>query len=1122
MAPDDATRRQIEAANPGASTWLAANAGSGKTRVLTDRVARLLLDGVSPQHILCLTYTKAAASEMQNRLFRRLGEWAMQGDDALRASLSALGHAEHFDERALSRARTLFARAIDTPGGLRIQTIHSFCASLLRRFPIEAGVSPFFTEMDDRAARLLQEEVVEQIAEGADADALRAVADHFTGEDFPALAQEIVRHRNALGRPRGAAEVWRMFGLPEGYGREALREEAFLPDDPALIAELVAVLEAEGGKSDRKAAARLRELLGQPLGVESLDILIPVLLTGPGAKTPFSAKIEAFPTKALREAHPELTARLNHLMQRIEAARIRRNALLAAERTLALQRFATVFLNEYEARKRARGLLDFDDLITAARRLLEDRAAAQWVLFRLDGGIDHILVDEAQDTSPEQWQLVRLLAGEFTAGEGARPGLRRTLFVVGDLKQSIYSFQGADPRAFDEMRGYFSAAFERAAEPFQELSLDHSFRSSPAILQLVDAVFGQSGGRGVGGPTRHVAHRQDLPGRADLWPVIPGEDGPEDRAWHDPQDMLAANDHRVVLARTIAENIRDMVETGSIPGENGEFRPVRYGDFLILVQRRSDLFHEIIRACKALGLPIAGADRLRIGAEMAVKDLTALLSFLATPEDDLSLAAVLRSPLFGLSERDLFDIAHDRPEGGLWPALMARREAFPQACEMLSDLRDHADFLGPFDLLERILTRHDGRRRLLARLGAEADEGIDALLSQALAFERAEVPSLTGFLTWLESGEVEVRRQPESAGDRIRVMTTHGAKGLESEIVILPDTADLRPSQRDELLVGNEGVIWKPPSALRPPLAEDLAARQREAREEERMRLLYVALTRARKWLIVCASGDVKEEGDSWYRAVETGMRASGAKPFDSPAGQGLRLQHGQWQDAASGRGGSFGRGRAALPPWAGTPAPAPAEPPRPLAPSALGGDKALPGGEDDEEAAMRRGRLVHALLEHLPSWPEADWPERAGEILALSGEGPPAAEADEIVQEAINLLKTPGLETVFAPDTLAEVDLSAALPELGGQRIHGAVDRLVIGPERVLAVDFKSNRIVPQRPENVPSGILRQMAAYHSALCQIYPDRPVECAILWTRTAQLMPLPHDIMRESLRALTTS
>ena len=1122
MAPDDATRRQIAAASPATSTWLAANAGSGKTRVLTDRVARLLLDGVSPQHILCLTYTRAAASEMQNRLFRRLGEWAMQGDDALRASLSALGHAERFDQRALSRARTLFARAIDTPGGLRIQTIHSFCASLLRRFPIEAGVSPFFTEMDERAARLLQEEVVEQIAEGADAEALRAVADHFTGEDFPALVQQIVRHRNALGRAREAADIWRMFALPQGYGRETLRKETFLPDDPALIAELVAVLEAEGSKNDRKAAVRLQELLGQPLGVESLDVLIPVLLTGPSAKSPFSARTGSFPTKALREAHPGLTARLNHLMRRVEAARARRNALLAAERTLALQNFATVFLDEYEARKRARGLLDFDDLITATRRLLEDRAAAQWVLFRLDGGIDHILVDEAQDTSPEQWQLVRLLAGEFTAGEGARPGVRRTLFVVGDLKQSIYSFQGADPRAFDEMRSHFSAAFERAGEPFQELSLDHSFRSSPAILQLVDAVFAHGGGRGVGGPTRHIAHRQDLPGRVDLWPVIPPQDGPEDRAWYDPQDMLAANDHRVILARTIAGTIRDMVKTGSVPGENGDFRPVRYGDFLILVQRRSDLFHEIIRACKALGLPIAGADRLRIGGEMAVKDLTALLSFLATPEDDLSLAAVLRSPLFGLSEQDLFTIAHARPKGGLWPALTARRADFPQACEVLSDLRDHADFLGPFDLLERILTRHDGRRRLLARLGTEAEEGIDALLSQALAFERTEVPSLTGFLAWLEGGEVEVRRQPEGAGDRIRVMTTHGAKGLESEIVILPDTADLRPGQGDELLVGNEGVIWRPPAALRPPLAEDLAARQHEAREEERMRLLYVALTRARKWLIVCASGEVKEEGGSWYRTVEAGMRAAGAKPFDSPAGQGLRLQHGQWRAAAPEPATAPAEASAALPRWAGTPAPAPVEPPRPLAPSALGGDKALAGGETDEEAALRRGRIVHALLEHLPSWPEDAWPDRAGEILTLSGESLSGAEAEDIVKEAINLLKSPELETVFAADALAEVDLSATLPELGGQRIHGTVDRLVVGPERVLAVDFKSNSIVPQHPGEVPPGILRQMAAYHAALSLIYPDRPVECAIVWTRTARLMPLPHDIMRQSLRVLTTS
>ena len=250
--------------------------------------------------------------------------------------------------------------------------------------------------------------------------------------------------------------------------------------------------------------------------------------------------------------------------------------------------------------------------------------------------------------------------------------------------------------------------------------------------------------------------------------MIAKEKEPEQKEWFDPTDKPAANDHRVVLAKTIAEQIKYLEKSGSIPDETGGFRNVRHGDFLILVQRRSVLFHEIIRACKSLGLPIAGADRLKIGAELAVKDLTALLSFLVTPVDDLSLAAVLRSPLFGLSEADLFDLAHHRHEPNLWPALTRRRDEFPEIHETLSALRNQVDFLSPYDLLEKILTRHDGRRKLLARLGDEAEDGIDAMLTQAIEYERSETPSLTGFLTWLEVDAVEIKRQPDSAGDRIR------------------------------------------------------------------------------------------------------------------------------------------------------------------------------------------------------------------------------------------------------------------------------------------------------------------------------------------------------------------
>jgi ATP-dependent helicase/nuclease subunit A len=690
MSRDDATEAQVRAADPALSTWLTANAGSGKTRVLTDRVARLLLGGTDPQKILCLTYTKAAASEMQNRLFRRLGNWAMLDENALRKQLAELGVGGFVDRDTLARARRLFARAIETPGGLKIQTIHSFCASLLRRFPIEARVSPDFTEMDDRAATLLRQDILEEMAAGEDVDAVDALADLNPGEDLAAVLAEICRNSAGFAGP--------VPDLASGATRESLLAQAFLGDETALMGALIPLL-AASSTNDSKAATALADLSFAPPTMATLAGLEGVVLTKSGA-APFTAKIGRFPTKPLASgAALHLMPAIEALMLRVEAARPARLAIAATEKTAALHRFARAFLPRYEERKAAQGLLDFDDLIARSAALLADRSVAAWVLYRLDGGIDQILVDEAQDTSPGQWQVIERLAEEFTAGEGARSQDRR-LFVVGDEKQSIYSFQGANLKAFREMRDIFAARHLALAAPFQDAALVHSFRSSTAILNVVDSAFDGPAGHGLGGPPRHLAFNVKLPGRVDLWQPIAVTEEPEAAEWDDPVDQLPARHHTIVLAEKIAGEIRAMIDSGvQIPMRDGE-RPVHEGDFLILVRRRSPLFHAIIRACKSAGLRIAGADRLRLGAELAVKDLTALLSFLATPEDDLSLAAVLRSPLFGWSEAALFDLAHRRPDSAfLWQALRDRASEFLPTMAVLETCAIRPTSCGPMNCL---------------------------------------------------------------------------------------------------------------------------------------------------------------------------------------------------------------------------------------------------------------------------------------------------------------------------------------------------------------------------------------------------------------------------------------
>lgn len=1115
---NEATRAQIDAAHPKRSTWLSANAGSGKTRVLTDRVALLLLDGVLPQRVLCLTYTKAAASEMQNRLFKRLGAWAMMDRDKLTASLTELGVAPgDVTSKKLREARRLFAKAIETPGGLKIQTIHSFCAALLRRFPLEADVSPAFQEMDDRATKQLREAVLDEVSVTRP-DLLKPFAEQFTAEDPDSLLADISRNADWFAGQPSDAELHRLFGLPEGTTEQSIVDQVLLGDEGQLFADMMPFLE-QGKDSDQKLA---RQLIALGPSVPSLSFLAQledICLTKAKAANPFSPN--ATPTKDVAAAMGDLSEAYQALKTRVADARHLRLALRSYSRTKTLHAFAHRFLTELARAKQSRGWLDFDDLIRRARQLLTDPEVADWVLFRLDGGIDHILVDEAQDTSPAQWDVIKLLAKEFTSGDGVPKEGHRTLFVVGDKKQSIYSFQGADPAEFDRMCADFESKFEAIQAPFGRRELLYSFRSATPILDLVDKVFTHDLRQGMGDPLRHKAFKDTLPGRVDLWHWIEGDEAEDEKDWFDPVDTVGKAHHSVVLADEIADHIHHQITHGQITQivrEDGidhlRTRPIQARDFLILVQSRTgqaQLFHEIIRACKSRNLPMAGADRLRVGAELGVRDLISLLSFLETPQDDLSLAEVMRSPLGNLSERDLYDLAQGR-DGTLWASFDARKSDHPHLHEMLSDLRAQAEFMRPFDLLERALTYHHGRARLLSRLGVEAEEGIAALLDQALHYEQTEAPTLTGFLSWLATDDVTIKRQIDSEGDFIRVMTVHGAKGLEAPIVILPQTGAMTNTVRDDILNADGTAIWKAKSGDATVLQTRLTDAQKELQNQERMRLLYVALTRAESHLIVCGSGKAPAKGETWYEMVEAGLTRT-----DAVAGEGrikLRLDYMTWPEDTDTRALDVATELEPLPSWAVNIAPAPTARPVALSPSDLGGAKVIAGPTEtlSEADAMARGTVIHLLLEQLSKHPRSDRKTISNNIL----EGHDTLEKQDLFAHAERVLDAPELQFLFDGNALSEVAISAQLAELQGHHISGAIDRLLIEPDRILAVDFKSNHRVPTRPEDTPEGILRQMGAYRAALAQIYPDRRIETAIIWTETAEFMPLPHDIVRDAL------
>ncbi|MEM9780917.1 MAG: double-strand break repair helicase AddA [Pseudomonadota bacterium] len=1163
------TAAQREAADPRASAWVGANAGSGKTRVLTNRVARLLLAGSRPERILCLTYTRAAAAEMQTRLFDQLGAWAMLEDAALGEALSALTGEVGFPPHRLAEARRLFALALETPGGLRIQTIHAFCEHLIRRFPLEAGADPGFTLADDRQMAALKAGLSQRLGAAAAAgedDAFDRLALRLAETQLEPLLFDVARMKAHL--PADA---------------DALGSALAAHYDPALLVAPADVLaNAAEGIDWAQAAALSPELMA---GGKRLQDKAPLIATAVAAMQAgdTAGAIDAL-SRALMKAGGQDPQSLTWLFGKkrveggdpvvdrvaaLQCALARAKAALrdseAARRAEDLNRFAMAWMAGFAAAKTASGLMDFDDLVSRTAAMLRHGEAASWVLYRLDGGIDHVLVDEAQDTAPAQWDIVTAITGEFMAGEGGRMvvdaagrPMPRTLFVVGDEKQSIYSFQGADPATFGRVR---DSTRRRLADGgmLVEPALARSFRSAPGILDFVDLVFAGSAASGLtidGAAPMHETSRLGDGATIDLWALLQPEGGSGEKPWHSPLDEVPAGAPKRRLAHLLAREIARICAHEMLPHRAGEApRRVRPGDIMVLVRRRDVLAQELVRALKAGGVPVAGADRITLMDEIAVRDLLAALRVAALPDDDLSLAALLRSPLGCVDEDALMALAAGRKKGERLSARLAEAaDRHPRSAALVADLLARADFLRPYEMLERILTHHDGRRRLLARLGAECEDAIDELLVQALVYEAAEAPTLTGFVAWLESAETVVKRDVTTQGGAddgdapgaVRVMTVHGAKGLEAPVVILPDTMDepgrLGGGGRVPLFTLEGGDNTPPLVTLAGRKTEDddktRAAREAAARREiaEHKRLLYVALTRAERRLVLCGAGrppgdaegdgDLKEERRAavWYRLLSDAMERAGASEIAPPDGiAGARrlgddpvVAEPAFEDTAAAVEASR---RLELPDWV-SPAPAEARPPR-LSPSTLvehgpgedrfaaretgpdPGPQAVPEGGDGRGGTDPRlyGLAVHALIEQPPTAPQ-----HPAAIASRAAPGIAAEAVDLAIAEAEAARSHPDAEVLFGAEALVEATLaipvSDALPPMIGR-----VDRLVILPDRVLLADIKTDRPVPRDERTVPEAYAAQLGAYAAALSAIH-ARPVSCLLLYTAGPRLVTLP--------------
>jgi ATP-dependent helicase/nuclease subunit A len=1141
------------AADPHLSAFVSANAGSGKTKTLIDRVARLLLDGARPETILCVTYTKAAAAEMQRRLFDLLGGWSVKPDTELRKALAELEGrpAEDFDAKRLSDARALFARALETPGGLKIQTIHAFCEKLLRRFPLEAKISPGFQVMEDQVATQIADQARREVAlhalkgTGAISEAYARLSVALDFESFGKMFATFEARRGVLqsyfeakGGLEGAiADVWTVCQFNAPARPEDIAREAMTDLSSPLLLEIATALE-KGTDTEKVRAGVFRKAAERP--EDHFEDLMSALFTekgeGDAAKWPEKSKAMG--------ADPTTQVRLYGLQASLEGTRERmRAATIAMETTDALV-LAAAYLTAYRMAKDLNGALDFSDLIEKTADLVASGPMAAWVLYKLDGGIDHILLDEAQDTAPDQWRVLDSIVEEFFSGVSVERPRARNLFVVGDEKQSIYSFQGADPALLRQKFEYHHSRATAAGQRFERVDLLESWRSTEDVLGFVDLVFADPRTLdGVPPPAgqervQHTARREGHRGCVDIWDLFADEKPPEREAWTKPLDEESEGSALRQLARAIAAEIKATVERGDQvfvrePGNReGVWRAAGFGDFLILVRKRSGIFGEVLRALKQAGIPVAGADRLALSRHIIFDDLLALARFCRFPDDDLTLAALLRSPFCDLTDEALFDLAHGR-KLSLWTALQDRtgeRADWDLAHGFLVAILGLAKDQRPFEFYGRLLGQDDLKRRLLTRLGSEAEEALDEFMNQVLSAEARGVCDLESLAAEFANLEIEVKREMDAVRDEVRVMTAHGAKGLEAPIVFLPETTTSGPSRASPLVETEAGgVLWAPSKGKDCQASAAARGLRTKAEEDEAWRLLYVALTRARDRLILCGRKpgnrtieNVEQSG--WWGLMTAAFGHETIQSACRSVTRGEESFRRLGPDPVTGPpGASRTSTPTVLPAWLGEPAELEHQP-RFASPSQTGEQAERPATSPLAMTSglgrYRRGELIHRLLQALPDVAPEIWDAAALRLLGR--------EADlnddqrrEMVEAALGVLRDDQFAEVFALGSRPEVSLVGTSPRLPqGVNYSGKVDRLLVLPDRVLVVDFKSNRPAPARVEDTDPAYLRQMAIYAEILGEIFPGRRIEAALVWTDGPRLMRLPENLLARTVASLT--
>ncbi|MBA9082914.1 ATP-dependent helicase/nuclease subunit A [Bartonella chomelii] len=1133
--PEAALDAQKKATHPKTNVWVSANAGSGKTHVLSERVIRLLLNGTPPARILCLTYTNAAASVMQSRIFRTLSSWNELNDEQLQTVLSQLEN-KPTSAQKLAHARKLFARALETPGGLKIQTIHAFCEALLHQFPLESNIAGHFELLDDtNRTQLLHQARCQLLAHNHIQSALKELFKTISESTFDQLLHEAAQKQHEFSdflpfilSESGEQQLRAFFNLAPNETHSQILKE--IQQTASLSPYTFKYFQTYSNKKATDIIAKFSQLATVSDEEDIIDVVSSIYFTADGIPRDFSRLL----SKKSDETSSFIQKEIEEKQDKVSTLLEKYQGVKLVTLNMAAFQICATYLKIYADLKKANGLLDFDDLIERTLYLLQRKGASQWVQYKLDRGIDHILIDEAQDTNPEQWQIIQLLAQEFFADYSQHTNIR-TIFAVGDEKQSIYSFQGAQPENFAKNGRTFQKQVQRINQKFEKIQLHYSFRSTADILKGVDLVFetpeNYKGLSADNVKTVHEPVRINSPGEIILWDTISKETNKLPDDWHLTVDHLDTPEIR--LANKIAATIANWLHSGEMLPAKG--RLLRASDILVLVRKRHDQFVPALsRALKLHNVPVAGADRLQLTSHISVRDLMALAQFVLQPQDDLSLACVLKSPLFALSEDALYHLAAKRT-GSLWQSLCTHASShvsYKDAFENLSKYRTFVDKMPVFEFYSHILNNDKGRQKILARLGSEANEILDAFMDYTLTIQKTGLPGLQAFLETLSANKPEIKRELDQNHEEIRIMTVHAAKGLESPVVFLVDPGSAIWNSRYTPhfftlpLNGRKALIWRPNTQFNAKPFEKALSYLKERAEEEYKRLLYVGMTRAEDRLIVCGYSGQQENPNTWLKLVKKALQPHTVAIKD-PTEDVAVWRYSITPSSTPINKEILDEGNQTLPPL-----PdffhhkMPSEPalPKPLRPSVaspfidvdaesfpnqthLSISPVLGEKNTNKIFTIEYGNLVHRLLQYLPECPPQQRFDYAQRYLNIKASHWPEIQREKALQQVCKLLENPHLKSLFSDNSRAEVSLMGTFKIHGKEQIiSGQIDRLCVTQDSVLFADFKTG-IPPEDETTIAPNYLLQMALYRKLLQTIYPDKNIDAFLIYCKEAKIFTL---------------